>query len=145
MVIVAVASWCAVVCRGQTCPPDEDGYLCVVGTLNRYYECNSPWYVGWRDCPSGTICSDTSTIHSDVPCVPWSSTSSSDSDDDDDNDDGSESTTGSNATLVVTWSTWWLWVVIGVFCLVLLLVAWVGCVTWPGTHERLALLSNGHC
>lgn len=38
------------------CEGVPSGYLCVKGVTDKYYECNGPFYEGWRDCGAGSQC-----------------------------------------------------------------------------------------
>lgn len=138
---------------GPICPGERTGYLCDASTKKQYYECNSPWFVGWRDCPSGTVCTDTSRLHSEIPCYVYE-------DDTPDTGRASDYRGGEHAGddvdgaasavrnweaqvgAVDSWRTWWLWVALGGYAFVAVIVGWIGCVTWPSTHKRLALATN---
>lgn len=150
---VAAALVAAAAADGPVCPGSSTGYLCDSSNRKQYYECNSPWYVGWRDCPAGTTCMDTSKLHSEIPCVAAGDTGG----DGDEQSDyrggehaGSPSTVAPPAEqnweaqvgVIKSWSTWWLWVCVAVYVLVALIVGWIGCVTWPNTHKRLALATH---
>jgi len=130
------------------CPGDTSGYLCDDSNKWQYFECNDPWYVGWRDCPSGTFCTDSSKLHSEIPCTVSAhhNDDASDSYIVDDNDDPdvpdnhvfSELNWEAQYGVVKSWNTWWLWVSLAGYCVIVAIVGWIGCVTWPNTHSRLA-------
>lgn len=136
---------------GPICPGESTGYLCDASTKKQYYECNSPWFVGWRDCPSGTVCTDTSRLHSEIPCYVYDD--APDAPPASDYRGGEHADTESDAPSTVrnweaqvgavgSWRTWWLWVALGGYGFVAVVVGWIGCVTWPSTHKRLALATN---
>ena len=136
---------------GPICPGESTGYLCDASTKKQYYECNSPWFVGWRDCPSGTVCTDTSRLHSEIPCYVYDD--APDALPASDYRGGEHADTESDAPSTVrnweaqvgavgSWRTWWLWVALGGYGFVAVVVGWIGCVTWPSTHKRLALATN---
>jgi hypothetical protein len=126
------------------CPTTKTGYLCIDGRPESYYECRSPYYVGWRACPTGTSCTDTSSLHDQVPCAEWKQASDSDDSDGTTGDwrKSGSSSSSSRVRLVVTARTWWVWVACAGVAFVVAVVAWLGSVTWPGTHERLALFTH---
>ena len=139
---------------GPVCPGDTTGYLCDAGNKKQYYECNSPWFVGWRDCPTGTVCTDTSKLHNKIPCYVYDQEDPGTTGPASDYRGGEAAESPSTAAppaeqnweaqvgVLKSWGTWWLWVALAAYVLVALIVGWIGCVTWPNTHKRLALATH---
>ena len=53
----------AAVCLAVLLHAEEDycvgvpsGFLCIEGVTDKFYECNGPFYQGWRDCGAGARC-----------------------------------------------------------------------------------------
>lgn len=146
--LLALVCIVRVAAASPVCPAETTGYLCDVSMPAKYYECNSPWYVGWRDCPSGTTCLDSSRLHSAIPCS-LSNEEEKPKPETDLDFTNTNNTTGGNtnneADYELDWGTWWIWTVFGVFVLFSFIVAWIGAVTWPDAHESIAVLSKGYC
>ena len=133
------------------CPTDTAGYLCEESDLKKYYECNSPWYVGWRDCPTGTLCVGMDQVHATIPCknteqvgeAPEEGTGL-DFTDPSEGANETSSETKESKDVYIHWNKWPVWTVIGVYIFFSLLFGWIGCVTWPDAHESISVLFNGY-
>lgn len=56
--LVVAAACLAVLLHAETdyCVGVPSGFLCVEGVTDKFYECNGPFYQGWRDCGAGARC-----------------------------------------------------------------------------------------
>ena len=58
LVFAAVVACLAGLLRAEEdyCVGVPSGFLCVAGVTDKFYECNGPFYQGWRECGAGARC-----------------------------------------------------------------------------------------
>ena len=114
--------------RESYCAGKLHGYLCVEGVLSKYYECNLPYFSGWRACGTGTQCKIVG-LHEANPCEAVIGREGEDGQEQNQTQSSSTYSPPEASTPYKTSSledlTWWNWALIGLglFLLVGVLVS----------------------
>ena len=124
------------------CAGKQHGYLCVEGVSSKYYECNLPYFSGWRTCGTGTQCKVVG-LHVTNPCEAVIGRDGEDSQEQNQTQNSSVYLPTPYKASSLEDLTWWNWALIGLglFLLVGALVS-VGIGLTLHLRERKRLRKN---